>query len=67
MTHEAARDLARQFMRDRVRPGLEWDTDTLASYLEPNQVLRTGALFSWSPTISNIASFYRANTIEFPR
>ncbi len=67
MTHQNASDIARQFVREQVRTNQEWDTITLASYLDVHQVLRDGALFSASPTIGNIAGFYRANTIEYPR
>jgi hypothetical protein len=67
MTRQEATDLARQFVREQVRTNQEWDTITLASYLDVHQVLRDGALFSASPTISNIAGFYRAETIEHAR
>jgi hypothetical protein len=40
MTRMEATDLARQFVREQVKTGQQWDTLTLASYLDVHQVLR---------------------------
>ncbi len=67
MTRIEATKLARRFVREQVHTNQQWDTTTLASYLDVNQVLRTGALYSGPATIGDIARFLRAETIEYPR
>lgn len=63
ITKTVAVSAAREFVRDFVRTGRDWDTEALAGYLPEGFRLPASADYAGSATITDIAEFLRAEAV----